>query len=220
MPTSFPTSVDNLTDPVPTNQTTSPSHAGQHVNANDAIEAIETHLGTTTTGSQRLPGYGTSFPGSPTTGHKYWRSDLALEFYYTGTRWLTTQLFTMQINGPDGGAPTWTTTATVIGRQPVLSSQYQMYLERLFIAARVATTNNGSNYWTFALMGEDGASASVLIASADTSSMGSDAFYKVNSSIAALLLTTYDVIWVEINKNGSPGGLIGAALFTYRLVAT
>src|ERR1035437_6942234 len=49
MATSFPTSIDSLTDPIATNPMTSPDHAGQHANANDAIVAIETAIGTTGT---------------------------------------------------------------------------------------------------------------------------------------------------------------------------
>src|ERR1035437_8053296 len=49
MTTSFPTSIDSLTDPISTNPMTSPDHAGQHANANDAIVAIETAIGTTGT---------------------------------------------------------------------------------------------------------------------------------------------------------------------------
>lgn len=48
MSTTYPSSVDNLVNPPPGNNTTNPSHSAQHTNANDAIEAIETYLGTTT----------------------------------------------------------------------------------------------------------------------------------------------------------------------------
>jgi hypothetical protein len=47
MATNFPTSVDSFTDPTSGSAMNSPSHAAQHANANDAIEAIETALGTT-----------------------------------------------------------------------------------------------------------------------------------------------------------------------------
>jgi hypothetical protein len=47
MATSFPTSIDALTNPTGGDALTSPDHAGQHANANDAIEAIETQIGTT-----------------------------------------------------------------------------------------------------------------------------------------------------------------------------
>jgi len=47
MATSFPTSLDALTNPTSTDTLASPDHAAQHANANDAIEAIEAAIGTT-----------------------------------------------------------------------------------------------------------------------------------------------------------------------------
>ena len=47
MGTSYPGAVDSFSDPVATNPMNAPSHAGQHANANDALEAIETAIGTT-----------------------------------------------------------------------------------------------------------------------------------------------------------------------------
>lgn len=47
MATSFPTSLDALTNPISTNALNSPSHADQHANANDAIEAVQAAIGTT-----------------------------------------------------------------------------------------------------------------------------------------------------------------------------
>lgn len=47
MATSFPTSIDSPTDPIASNPMNSPSHAGEHTNANDAIVAIETAIGIT-----------------------------------------------------------------------------------------------------------------------------------------------------------------------------
>lgn len=46
MPTNYPTSLDSLTNPTSSDPQNNPSHSGQHANANDAIEAIETFLGT------------------------------------------------------------------------------------------------------------------------------------------------------------------------------
>lgn len=47
MSTSYPTSVDTYTRPSTTDQLNSPSHAGAHDNAYDAIEALEAKVGTT-----------------------------------------------------------------------------------------------------------------------------------------------------------------------------
>lgn len=45
MATTYPGAIDSLTNPVSTDPLSSPAHAGQHTNANDAIEAIEGTLG-------------------------------------------------------------------------------------------------------------------------------------------------------------------------------
>jgi len=44
MPTNFPTSVDNFTNPTANDSLNIPSHSLQHSNANDAIEAVEGYL--------------------------------------------------------------------------------------------------------------------------------------------------------------------------------
>jgi len=45
MATNFPTSLDSLTNPIATDKLNNPSHATQHANANDAIEALEAKVG-------------------------------------------------------------------------------------------------------------------------------------------------------------------------------
>lgn len=45
MATDFPTGLDALTNPTATDYLNSPSHAGQHANANDAIEALQAKVG-------------------------------------------------------------------------------------------------------------------------------------------------------------------------------
>ena len=46
MATNYPAGLDNLTNPVTTDPVNSPSHAVQHANANDAIEALQAKVGT------------------------------------------------------------------------------------------------------------------------------------------------------------------------------
>lgn len=47
MATNYPGAIDTFVNPVGTNLVTSPDHAAQHTNANDAIHALETTFGTT-----------------------------------------------------------------------------------------------------------------------------------------------------------------------------
>jgi hypothetical protein len=45
MATNFPTSLDSLANPLSTDKLNNPSHASQHANANDAIEALQAKVG-------------------------------------------------------------------------------------------------------------------------------------------------------------------------------
>lgn len=45
MATNFPTGLDALTNPISTDTLNSPSHSGQHTDANDAIEALQAKVG-------------------------------------------------------------------------------------------------------------------------------------------------------------------------------
>jgi hypothetical protein len=45
MASNFPTSLDNFSNPTSGNKLDSPSHSGQHTDANDSIEKIETKIG-------------------------------------------------------------------------------------------------------------------------------------------------------------------------------
>ena len=51
MATNYPGAIDSLTNPSAGDALTSPSHSAQHANANDAIKAIETELGTDPSGA-------------------------------------------------------------------------------------------------------------------------------------------------------------------------
>lgn len=51
MPTNYPASLDSFTNPTAADPPNSPSHAGQHANINDAMEAVQTVLGTNPQGS-------------------------------------------------------------------------------------------------------------------------------------------------------------------------
>lgn len=52
MATSYPGALDDFADPTPTSRQNAPSHAGQHKNVNDAIEAVEAELGTDPSGTE------------------------------------------------------------------------------------------------------------------------------------------------------------------------
>lgn len=87
MSTSFPTALDNFTNPAPTSPRS--DHAAQHANANDAIEAIQALLGIT----------GSSDPATIT---KRVADLMALQSTQPQTLWASGQIFF--IPPGDGGA--------------------------------------------------------------------------------------------------------------------
>jgi hypothetical protein len=48
--------------------------------------------------TSRTSGAGSAFPSSPATGERFYRSDRNIEYFYDGTRWLSTQLLTLALD--------------------------------------------------------------------------------------------------------------------------
>jgi hypothetical protein len=61
MATNYPTSLDVFSNPGTTSALNSPSHAGQHSNINDAVEAVQAKLGTTPSAGAHVIGELVSF---------------------------------------------------------------------------------------------------------------------------------------------------------------
>ena len=92
MATSFPTGLDALTNPTSANGLNSPDHAGQHSDANDAIEALQAKVGVNSS--------------AVTTSLDYKFSNLGVWTSYTPT-------FS---SGVTAGNGTWIAAYSVIGK--------------------------------------------------------------------------------------------------------
>ncbi len=79
MSSDFPTSKDSLTNPVAGDKTDSPSHAGQHTDANDAIEAIQTKVGVDSSAVTASQDYKLTNTSSSNPGHKHTLADGATD---------------------------------------------------------------------------------------------------------------------------------------------
>lgn len=76
MSTTFPTTKDTYTNPSTTSPVNSPSHAGQHTNANDAILALETKVGVDGSADTTSLDYKVKNAASVDPGHKHTLSSL------------------------------------------------------------------------------------------------------------------------------------------------
>jgi len=159
-----------------------------------------------------LWGSGTAFPSGPATNQRYTRTDLGLDFYWDGTRWVTTTLYTMQPSFQEiASSSGWSSSTITRGAMP--HPTLDIYIVDFWADTYVATTNDGSNYWTMALNGVTGASLSTVSNAASS---------LIQETAAVGQVKTAGNAWIQcdITKMSSPGGLTATIAFSYRLIGT
>jgi hypothetical protein len=151
---------------------------------------------------------GTSFPGSPSTGDKFYRTDRNLLYFYDGTRWLTVQQFHITIPAnPSLAAFFSATTASVYQVSTPATPATDFYAETLRWTSHVGTTNNGTSYWQAVLAKLNGAGSSTTIVTGDTSADTVNVFTEHETTINALLGTTFPLLNVSLTKVSAPGNI-------------
>lgn len=206
MPSNFPASFDALTNPTSGDALTSPSHSSQHTNANDIIEALETHAGLS----------GTAFPASPATGARFRRTDRNLDYYYDGTRWLTTEIFTMRF-ASDVVLPS----SVAYSLRGIPRVTDEMWLLELRGSARVQTTNDATNHWSITVQKIDGVTATNICNSFTTDGGGASTWFGQQRAIIAgqeLITTAIDAFEMRCAPVGAPGAMWDNAELFYRRV--
>ena len=163
---------------------------------------------------------GTAFP-TAATGDRYWRTDLGRECYYDGTRWLSVQVFDLQLAdtaaaGADGA---------LLGRVGVpFANAYDLWLIQADFMFRVDTTasgNNGSHYWTINVRSLIADNTATTRATTNTSALSADVSYDVAVAIGAAMGTTVRVFDFYPAKTGTPGSIVYlSASIKYRLIVT
>ncbi len=161
---------------------------------------------------------GTSFPASPATGDRYWRSDLGVECRYDGTRWLGPEQHVALADGNTSISATGR-----LGSTPMPTS-YDLYVYRLELASFVQTTNNGTSFWTMQLVGYDvtNATATGIGSTAATSSDTASNWINHGISIGAVVTrgTSYRFLALQGTKTSAPGTLFATAAVVYSLIYT
>lgn len=158
---------------------------------------------------------GTSFPGSPSTNDIFFRTDLGLLCYYNGTRWLTVNQYSMQM-GNDTAFPPYSANGQYTYAAP-WGGAFDLWLEKAYFMTSVATTNDGTKFWTVVLEKDDGTDlGSSFNTAADTAS--TKTFHTV--TINALLGTSTKWVQTNVTKTSTPGNLTMFCQVAYRLVVT
>jgi hypothetical protein len=158
---------------------------------------------------------GTSFPGSKATGDRFWRSDLSMEFYWDGTRWLSSQLFIMSAMSAPTALPI--TANTGFWLSSFGQSTNSIYVVDFRGATYVVTTNTGSLFWTVRLadIGSTTVGSATFTTAADTPDVLTSHIVAVNT-----VVTTPSLFQIVTTKTSTPGNMYLAMFATYRIIAT
>lgn len=147
---------------------------------------------------------GTSFPGSPSDGDLFYRSDSRILYEYDSTsgHWLSVDRQYVPF-GP-GDSLFSSSLTTPVGLLPMPES---MYLESWEATTYVATTNDGSNYYTFTLQGLAPGAPSVTTLGSFSTAADTVGNWVAHSVPLALVVTpaTYAALNVKPTQTGSPG---------------
>lgn len=163
-------------------------------------------------------GAGSSFPASPATGLLFFRSDLGFLCYYDGARWLTIHEYSAVMS-------TSAATSTVTNANLLTVAQrdnYAIDVTRIETSYFVATTNNGTNFWTITHQGQDGTFGTANnISSFDTSGAAANAWgtFDVAPNVTATP-ANYRHLNISVSKTNAPGQLSILSTVYYRLIVT
>lgn len=164
---------------------------------------------------------GTSMPGSPSTNDRVTRTDLGMDFYYDGTRWLSTSLYQLVFAYADTINPA--TIDAIMSRQTVWYTDFDLWLENFYATTFVLATNDAARYWQLKAEKNDAAGGTSVIATVSTQSDTPSNYVVKKAAIGALLGggSTYKALFCKAYKTSTAGNLyIGGAFLTYRLVGT
>lgn len=175
---------------------------------------------------------GTSFP-TAAAGDRYWRTDLGMEFYYDGTRWLSTQLFSIQPMAYIAGANPGTSGGDLRtdmnatgdgGRVPVppFLGGSNLWLVSHHITFNVKTGGSAlgaSHKWVCTLNGLDtNISSTGVVATTNIDSGSSAVFRQATTAIGAALAAGTLFFISTWTKTGTPGTLVTGEVLTYRVI--
>jgi hypothetical protein len=172
------------------------------------LKYVDSTGAVTSTGGGSGIASGTSFPGSPTAGDLFERTDIesGLICVYDGTRWLSHEIFPIAFSLYSF---TWPLTATTIADHrgvPPFGSDYDLYLMDWESWTTVLTTNSGSAYWTVTLYDGAGSLAS-FNTSADTHDVAYSKKVAINAVEACTGASAGNSFYTYPAKTSTPGNL-------------
>lgn len=147
-----------------------------------------------------IPPRGTSFPGSPSTGDIFYRTDLRAICYYDGARWVG-DIITIPMASYESLARNMTDStrpyATAVPNEDIL-------LVRWDVAYWLVGDVDASNYWTYSLSRTINAGSEVEVVSQDVNTSLAQ-WRKDSHSLSTVIPSNDRVLRVYADKTGWPG---------------
>lgn len=164
---------------------------------------------------------GTTFPGSPVTDQKKYRTDLNMGFFYNGTRWLCTCLHSDMATLSDNLQP-FTASGNYMRWAGFngTTTFSNVWIEGVVVAFDVlgGTALSGSHKWVIDMIAEG--SGTTLGNVANINSGASSVWRSGGYAIVNALLGTDLECYFPATKTGTPGDLRYYPRVFYRFVAT
>lgn len=209
-----------------------PTVAGRAVSYSkmQAVSATSRILGRKTAGSGDIEeltiadvlamGVGTSFPGSPATNQRFFRTDLGMEFFYDGTRWVSSTLHIAPFPQHDTNQP-YSATNNNNPRASLIvpSGMSDLWLVDLITAFRVqggGTALGASHKWVVTYVKQP-AGSTILTVNIDSGA--STTWRSSQDALGALHGSTNFAYETTATKTGTPGTLYVIPSLRYRYVA-
>ncbi len=160
---------------------------------------------------------GTSFPGSPVTGSVFYRTDRHIEYFYDGTRWLSTELHHMPLYfGHNATSFAATAVDTTFAPNPHYG-EYDIYVESATCGYYINNTNGD---WTVLIRTLTNGLASTLATFANLLGSAGASQFKASRSSSVNTVVANTVPWFGMNltENAGTATCYFATSLTYRLV--
>ena len=162
-----------------------------------------------------------AFPTSPApvTNDRFFRTDRSIEYFWNGTRWLSTQLYIAPLPAVGLDLPY---AATIAGAERLAvpyATTYDLWLVEMQCSFYIVagTALSASHKWVTTLTKSTSSVATVIATL--TIDSGSVSVHRSSSvAIGALLGTTNLVFYTDHTKTGTPGNLHTSLNLAYRLV--
>lgn len=185
------------------------------LDSSNAGAAVSFSAGTKQIGMGPIASFGAAFPSAVYTGQRFYRTDRNIEYFYDGTRWLSTQLFTLVFPTRQAGS----VAPSVAGSSSFAVkpwASYDIYVLDGEIAS-YSTTTTASNYFTYQFKSYDGATIADLGSSTTGQNDTQNAFVRHTITINTLVSSSIEAFEFSQSSTGVVSVTIVADV-TYRLV--